>query len=145
MACMEDIEANGYDATACRLFTYYKLPTYQLEPIEDYWVPFICQVKPVQQVLNWHWCLADPKRGIAPVNKFHAFSETDLMMYHFSYVRRNLLMKLTNHCSPLVAGATDETIKAFEDWQPPMPMPVYPTHSIKIVPDKFGIAQKLGI
>jgi len=92
------ISYGGYDSSACRMYTYFKTPEYRLKPIENYYVPFISSV-PKNPVFNQkrYPVKVDPSRCIVPCKRFYKFEEEELMMHHYSWVRRDLKRKLKNH------------------------------------------------
>jgi len=81
------------DGSVCELFTYWVNPTYQLEPKEDYFVPFIHKLRKNtlagMQEYPW-WC--DPTRRVNEQNVVKIAS----CMHHFSYVRNDIERKLRN-------------------------------------------------
>ncbi len=88
---------NDYDATACGLYTYYKKPTWQMNPIEKYCVPFITKIKEGMQLGNVPYpVMVDPTRRTRPADNFHLFPNDELMMHHYSYVRTDIARKLNN-------------------------------------------------
>jgi hypothetical protein len=78
--------------TAHRLFTYFKHPTLQLTPPEDYYVPGICTLKSSTKVGAFNcgfW--SDPTR-----RPNHKLTEGKDWMHHFSYVRKDIERKIRN-------------------------------------------------
>ena len=57
--------AGQYDVTFTSMFTYFKHPTWQLTPIEDYYMPFICKLP--AKILNQvkYPLLVDPSVRVA--------------------------------------------------------------------------------
>jgi hypothetical protein len=90
---------NDWDATYCRLKTYYKYPTKQLVPDENYFVPFIHKIYPETKMVfdKKYPAFADPTRR---TNTYFNHSEIDwLKMHHYSFVRNNIVRKLRNSSS----------------------------------------------
>lgn len=84
---------SGANGSVCRLFTYWGKPSYQLTPIEEYWVPFIHKLKEntvagMQEYPFW----VDPTRRVNEQNVV----EIPTMMHHFSYVRKDIERKIRN-------------------------------------------------
>ena len=86
----------GLDRTqidcAHRLYTYFKDPTYQLNPPEEYFVPGICTLKPDTKVGAFNcgfYC--DPTR-----KPNHRLKEGESWMHHYSYIRANIDRKIRN-------------------------------------------------
>jgi hypothetical protein len=107
--------------------------------MEQYWVPFICQIKPEQTVGQGFPVYADPTRGIAPVAHFHAFDKNEVAMHHFSYVRHNLRRKLANSTARPNFGNIDQLLQRIEAWHPSLQPPVYLGHTVEEVGDVFGV------
>jgi hypothetical protein len=105
----EFIQAIGlgqnYDCTFTSMYTYYKNPTWQLLPIEDYKMPFIMKIYPESKFVKSvrYPVLVDPSVKINTVGRFHVFSESQIMMHHFSMVRNNIEEKFVNAASPTMA------------------------------------------
>lgn len=90
------IESNDYEATACKMKTYYKYPNCIIVPAEEYYVPFIHKITNRNYELSTKWSiLADPTRKI-PCKNPYSFNRLDLEMHHLSYVREDLRSKLEN-------------------------------------------------
>lgn len=89
---------HDYDVTLTHMYTYYKEPTYQLEPIEDYCCPFICKIYPDTKVVqaNHYPETVDPSVRIAPAKLFHTFKQDEIMLHHFSMVRHDIKSKFEN-------------------------------------------------
>jgi len=105
----EFIQAIGlgqnYDSTFTSMYTYYKNPTWQLLPIEDYKMPFIMKIYPESKFVKSvrYPVLIDPSVKINTVGRFHVFSESQIMMHHYSMVRNNIEEKFVNAASPTMA------------------------------------------
>lgn len=114
------IDQHDADSSACRMLTYYKNNKTVVWPPEDYLVPFIYKIRPefMFSFINWP-VLVDPTRRIVPGNNY-IFSEELLKMHHFSYVRNNLTIKLSNSSANVNWTRTmqDKVIKHFKNWKP---------------------------
>lgn len=137
----QTIKQGKYDASACRLFTYYQKPTYRLAPIENYWVPFIGRLKPGLKAGGRFPILVDPTRGVKPIERCYLFAEGDLIMHHYSYVRRDIGRKLRNSSAARNFGNIPQLVRQFNNWQPGEPLINYQNHGIVEAPDLFGIAK----
>lgn len=89
---------HDFDVTLTHMYTYYKKPTYQLTPIEDYCCPFICKIYPDTKVVqaNHYPATVDPSVRISPANSFHTFTQDEIMLHHFSMVRDDIENKFRN-------------------------------------------------
>lgn len=134
------IEEGGYDSSACRLYTYYRQPIYRLEPIENYWVPFIGRLKPGLKAGGSFPARVDPTRGVSPIERCYLFAEGELVMHHYSYVRKDIGRKLRNSSAAIRFNNIPQLAAHFENWQPGMPMINYRGHGIIEVPNLFSVA-----
>ncbi len=85
--------AAGIQGSVCRLFTYFKLPTWRFEKEDNYYVPFIHK-------LNRDTYSGSPEYPyyVDPTRRINC---TDVAlinepMHHFSYVRKNIDRKCRN-------------------------------------------------
>ncbi len=146
----EFIQAVGlgqnYDCTFTSMFTYYKIPTWQLNPIEDYKMPFIMRVYPETKFVRSvrYPVVVDPSVKINTVGRFHVFSETQIMLHHYSMVRNDIHEKFTNAASPTLArsiagGYLDEFFNY--DLKVNPGLNYYQGRKIKVVPNYFSIPE----
>ena len=86
-----------YDSGACQMVTYYKEPTYRLEPKEDYYVSLIFKINSNSryELGCFFPVLVDPTRRMLP-NKCKIFTRKEIEMHHMSFVRNNIESKLLN-------------------------------------------------
>lgn len=90
----------NFDLTASAMFTYYKKPEFQLTPIESYYMPFVMKMYPETKISKGQYdFLTDPSVRIEPVYSKYIFEEDELMMHHFSMVRKDLISKFNNSAS----------------------------------------------
>lgn len=135
-----DIETGGYDASACRMHSYFAKPIYRLEPIENYWVPFIGRLKPDLKAWARFPVHVDPTRGAGPIERCYLFAEGDLMMHHYSYVRKDMRRKLRNSSAARNFGNINQLTKQIENWKPGFPLPNFLNHGVVEVPNLFSIS-----
>jgi len=93
------IEQNNINISVCQMQTYYKYPTLQIIPPEDYYVTFIFSIKSQTKfILNLknYPVLVDPSRYVPIDNSFKIFQRKELEMHHMSYVRKNIRFKMEN-------------------------------------------------
>lgn len=92
------IEANDLTVTASMMYTYYKHPTWRMDPPETYYIPFICKLNDdtVFKMSRQYPVVVDPSCKVFPLVNFHAFSVDELMMHHFSMVRVDIENKFNN-------------------------------------------------
>lgn len=133
----DTIIKNDYDSTACRLFTYFKHPTYRLTPIENYYVPFISAIH--VDLCDTYPVYADPTRRTTG-SRFYEFKQHEIMMHHFSWVRNDLGKKLRNSSAKINwATAIPDLIENHRNFTPLSTMICYPGFSVIEVDNLFDI------
>lgn len=89
--------AKDYDCTTTKMFTYYKEPTYQLTPIEDYEMLFICKLYPNSKFERLQFpVVVDPALKLNTHSRFKSFDCDDIMMHHYSMIRQDIYDKFNN-------------------------------------------------
>lgn len=99
VAAKDRVEELDVDVTFTKMFTYYKYPTWQLVPIEDYLCTFIVKLSEDIHIAERQYPAAyhvDPSVRLSPADKFHTFQENQIMMHHYSMVRNDISNKLNN-------------------------------------------------
>lgn len=87
--------ASGMDGSFCKLRTFYKEPTLQLLPTEEYYVPLFHRLTPETKTGVKYPVLVDPTRGLSG-KTFLEFSRSEIEMYHYSFIRNDIGRKLRN-------------------------------------------------
>ena len=91
------IKALNYDCTTTKMFTYFKSPEYQLTPIEEYEMLFICRVYDESEFIQMQFpVIVDPALKLNTSRKFYSFKQTEIMMHHYSMVRIDISSKFKN-------------------------------------------------
>ena len=88
-----------YDVTFTRMMTYYKHPTWQLEPPEDYFMPFLIKLHPNTQFEKnkvSYPVLVDPTLRVNTYQNFYVFPMEEFYFHHYSMVRDDINEKFTN-------------------------------------------------
>jgi hypothetical protein len=136
------IEAMGYDSTACRMYTYFKDPTFRLMPMEQYYVPFISDAR--LSITDSYPVYADHTRT-AMGKKFHAFGPDELLMHHFSWVRRDIEKKLRNSSARVNwESQIPAMVRNVLDFEPASPLLAFPGYTIEKVENRFDIRVDLA-
>lgn len=92
----------GYKNTATRMFTYYKYPTWQVTPIEDYYMPFITEITPQITIRHGIYPVyVDPACCFFPSTNFYEFKQNEVMLHHYSMVRKDIRKKFENAASKI--------------------------------------------
>lgn len=83
-------EAIKHKATVCKMQTYFKQPNWTIG-VDNYHVPFICKISPLQYGIKWFNFIVDPTRHTKekPI-------EVDITMHHYSWVRKEIMRKVYN-------------------------------------------------
>lgn len=84
---------SGKEGSVCKLFTYFKDPTFRFANADNYFVPFIHKLKDdsVAGGKNYPFYV-DPTRKINEIDVI----ELPIFMHHFSYIRKNIERKCRN-------------------------------------------------
>ncbi len=139
-------ELTGFDVTFTKMFTYYKDPTWRLTPIEDYLMPFICELKPNTMVTATPYKnhRTDPSVRIAPVETLFEFPQDQIMMHHFSMVRWDIEHKFRNAAASVnwpqkIDGFVEEYHTYDIEENPGVSF--FKGRKIEVVDDLFGLTE----
>lgn len=130
---------SGHAGSVLRLNTYFKKPTFMFDPPEDYYVPFIHELKEETKA-GWssYKYYVDPTRAINESDVV----ELPFFMHHFSWVRHDIMKKARNS-SANVGGRLVKNEQIFKDYNSPDLGEGYHVSNwnrkIKVVPDIFGL------
>jgi hypothetical protein len=93
------IEGN-YDSSYCQMRTYFKEPTFEIRPMNTYYVSLIFKIKENSSYILGlsSPVLVDPTRRMEH-GKPLILERDEIEMYHMSYVRKNIHSKLINSSS----------------------------------------------
>jgi len=111
---------NKCDATYCLMKTYFKDPTYEVRPFNQYYTSLIHEINETSQYcFNCHSpVLVDPTRRINFTKTPKVFEREQIEMYHMSYVRKNIKDKLVNSSSNSVfLQNLNGFLQMFEDYK----------------------------
>lgn len=106
------------DITFTKMYTYYKYPTWQLTPIEDYTMPFITRLYPDTMMISStrYPYLVDPSVRINRFINTILFDESEVMLHHYSMVRDNIREKLLNSASSFKKDVQEKHAAEFESY-----------------------------
>lgn len=138
------IDNTGYDSTCCHIQSYHKKPTYAVDGLENFYVPFIQELHSNSSCGRFDYpVLIDPTR--APENKpkkFYLFKPSELTMHHYSGVRKNYLRKLMNSSANVNWYDKIESLyEAHKNFKIGDSLPFNPNQTVKEVPNKFNIKE----
>ena len=93
-----DVIANDWDITATAMHTYYKRPTWRVEPMEDYYMPFIIALRPETRIermsgFPWH---VDPSVQVNTCQKNRLYTPDEALLHHYSMIRVDISEKFRN-------------------------------------------------
>jgi hypothetical protein len=134
-------EWEGHDVTLTSMFTYYKNVTWQIDPIESYYMPFICKLHRQTQYVKKKWSLlVDPSVRINTDSSMYLFKEEEIMMHHYSMIRDDIENKFNNAAASSRWGDKakiylDEYLNATIESK----LAYFGGRGLKVVPNYFGI------
>lgn len=113
-------ESCDFDVTFTKMFTYYKHPTWQLTPIEDYYMPFIMKLHDntcIASIRNYP-LRVDPSVQVNTYKNWYLFSENQIMMHHYSMIRENIKNKFKNAAASMrwKPGDAENFANEFENY-----------------------------
>jgi len=115
----EQMATGNWDASACQMQTYWKSPSFVLDPPEDYYVPVIYNIDDRLFDLRNRWQIpTDPTRRLTS-NRIRVFERHEIQMHHLSYVRLDIGTKLRNSsASGNFSKKIDRIVAHFNQWEP---------------------------
>ncbi|HET6224668.1 MAG TPA: hypothetical protein VFF27_00220 [Bacteroidia bacterium] len=130
---------SGHSGSACKMWTYFKNPTFRLDTPEGYHVPFIHKLKSHTRAgYKTYPYYCDPTRRINETDVI----ELDIMMHHFSWVRENIDRKVNNSSakSSLLNGTLLKDYHSTILWNTPEGYYIKDFDKrIKLVENKFNV------
>lgn len=117
-AAKKEVLSLDFDVTFTKMYTYYKLPTWQLTPIEDYFMPFICKLYPDTRIdraktFPYNEIRVDQSVQVRPCGNWNIFQEDEIMLHHFSMIRDDVKNKFSNAAASV--RWKPEMIKDFQE------------------------------
>jgi hypothetical protein len=96
-------KVNNIDVSLTFMRTYYKFENWYIHPMEDYCMPFIHRIKPETQITeNANYPhLVDPSVMVNTSDKIHTFATNEVLMHHYSMVRKDIEKKFRNAASSI--------------------------------------------
>lgn len=133
--------AKEFDVTLTSMYTYYKNPTWQITPIEDYYMPFICKIYPETQYVKKQWQLkVDPSVRVNTDKSMYLFREEEIMMHHYSMIRLDIQNKFNNAAASSRWG--DKAKIYFDEYNNATlesKLAYFGNRGLKEVPNYFGL------
>lgn len=112
---MEDFERGGYDTSFTKLLTYYKKPTLQLTPPEEWYQPLFYKIKKKTKFEFFdtdNYPVFTDRTKMVKAGYCRVYTREEIEQHHFAYIRHNLISKTTNS-----SAQTDEKSKLMVNYQ----------------------------
>lgn len=137
------VDRIDFDVTFTNMYTYYKFPEWQITPIEDYVMPFITKLYPHTKIINSTKfpLRVDPSVRVNTHDKWLLFDESEVMMHHYSMVRKNIREKLMNSASSFRYDVQEAHAREHDNYDIELNPGVsyFKGHKIQLVPNYFSI------
>ena len=114
------IEKEGFDASACKMEFYYKYPEIKIKKFFDMYVSLIYKIDHRKFILNEKWdIVVDPTRKM-PTTKIKKFDPSEILMHHYSYIRKNIKSKIYNTTTRIAYNdeKLNEMYNYYQDYKP---------------------------
>ena len=132
------VETTGVKTTYSKMITYFKEPTLRLEPLETYYMPFICSTS--VNIGSLAPVLVDPACAFKPFAPYYVFREDEVLMHHFSWIRKDIDSKLDNAAAKVNWPDKIEEFKdKYNNFKLGDKFPYYPNHEIVECEDIFKL------
>lgn len=115
-SCKEIYRRSRHSGSVCRMHTYFKKPTLRFDRPEDYFVPFIHELRPDTITGNSSykfWC--DPTRTVNEQDVV----ELPIFMHHFSWCRKDIMRKMRNSSANMTDNRVLKNNLILEDYNSP--------------------------
>lgn len=139
------VERSYIDVSFTKMYTYYKNPTWQITPIENYMMPFIMRLYDhtrIEKASNYP-VLVDPAVQVNTCFHSHVFGEDEIMLHHYSMVRKDVKNKMVNAASlSRFRNRLQEYLDEYENYDPMnnnIGIKYFQGRKVKIVPNYFNI------
>lgn len=141
-AAKERCKWYGHDVTLTSMFTYYKQPTWQITPIEDYFMPFICKLHRSTEYVKKRWpLLVDPSVRINTDRDMYLFGPNEIMMHHYSMIRHDIANKFNNAAASSRWGEKAKVyLEEFQNADLDSKLEYFGGRGLQVVPNYFSIA-----
>jgi len=141
----KDFELGGYDTSFCKMRTYYKLPTLELFPFEEYYAPLFYRIKKETKFSREYSIdypvLIDPTRRVK-AGYSRVYDREEIEMYHYAYVRKDLISKTKNSSSQTDVVSQKKVCYHYDNFKDINDSALFiglQTHTLREVENKFNI------
>ena len=89
------------DVTFTQMYTYYKKDNWVLDPIEDYYMPFVHKLYDNTTIVKRmdYPVLVDPSVRVNTMDSYKVFNIDECALHHYSMVRNDIMWKFKNSAS----------------------------------------------
>ncbi len=116
----KDFELGDYDTSFTQMKTYYKLPTYEVYPPEEYYCPLFYKIKKdtafTYEFANPYPVNIDPTRRVK-AGYCRIYQRDEIQMYHYAYVRHNLVSKVNNTSAQMDIVSKQQVCYHFDNFK----------------------------
>jgi hypothetical protein len=140
------LDGTDIDVTFSKMYTYYKKPEWQLDPPEDYFMPFICRLHPHTRIekLSSYPVLVDPSVKVNTCAKWIVYEPNEVMLHHYSMVRKDrdsIRGKFENAASPWHPNEIKLFVEEYDRYNLATNTGItyFKGRKIKVVDDFFGL------
>jgi len=130
---------SGHAGSVCKLKTYFQKPTFQFDTPEDYFVPFIHELKEdTKSGASSYKYYVDPTRTVNEID----IVELPIFMHHFSWCRKDVLRKMRNSSANMSDNRVIKNKLILEDYQAEITEGFLVRNwnrRIVVVPDQFNL------
>tara|TARA_R110001592_G_scaffold298384_2_gene569164 strand:- start:124 stop:924 length:801 start_codon:yes stop_codon:yes gene_type:complete len=115
---MNDFESNGYDTSYTKLLTYYKLPTMELRPLENWYQPLFYKIKADTkfEMQDNYPVVIDRTKMLNKAGYTRVYTREEIVQYHYAYVRHNLISKVHNSSAHSDIQSKKIVIDHYTNW-----------------------------
>jgi len=114
----EIVITNGYDSSACQMLSYYKYPNILIDPLEEYYVPFIYKINESDSFNPKEFPVIVDQTRICTLGKNILFKRSELQMHHMTYVRTSIREKLEHSATYSDEEKINNIEKHYKNWNP---------------------------
>ena len=137
------VERENFVTSFTKMITYYKRPTWRLDPPEDYLCPFISKLLPETKVINQreYPAFVDPSLKVSPFLRARIFGEEEILLHHFSMIRTDIAEKFRNAAASVrwSAQQIDTFLEEYKNAAPGSELSYFGGRKIIEVENIFGL------
>jgi hypothetical protein len=139
----KDVAANDWDVTATSMQTYYKRPTWRVDPMEDYYMPFIIALRPetrCERVAGFPF-FTDPSVQVNTCQRSRMYAPDEVLLHHYSMIRVDIAEKFRNAAASIRWNPEQVStfISEFEDANLGDPITYFKGRKLVEAEDFFGL------